>query len=538
MSPSIFFALFSRIILAVMLPVLAPILIFLAPMLLVATEASASGGLLGLRRAVFKIQVVSQSPDWSRPWLLVPGGAGSGSGFYIGNGRILTNAHVVAGASFITVQRDGDPNPVPARVVHIAHDADLALLEPADLSVFDGTAPLRLGGLPRLRSPVSTIGYPAGGDQISITDGVVSRLGWRTYVHTGSHQHLLIQVDSAINPGNSGGPVLQGRLVVGVAFQAFTAAENTGYIIPTPVVRRFLLDVEDGRYDGHPDDGLTWMRWALANPATAKFHGLSADQRRGVKITAVSPLGSTFGRIEPGDVLVAVNGEEVGVDGKVNFEGERVDFPTLIDLRQIGEEIHLDVLRGGQKRRIPVRLKVRDPSYRTGFQHVARPRYTVFGGLVFTALSRSWLRTFGNNWIRRAPLLPRWIDEWSDFAEEAAGREDVVILSARLPDPVNTWVREQMHGVVDRVDGIKVVSVRHLHELLQAAGGQWIEITFQGDVDSIVLDRVKAAEATPIINQRFSVEPPFWFHGPEVDGAIHSFEGRGVSDSPKAGGTP
>jgi S1-C subfamily serine protease len=505
------------------------------------SKAFASGGLLGLRRAVFKIQVVSQSPDWSRPWLLMPGGTGNGSGFYIGNGRILTNAHVVAGASFITVQRDGDPTPVPARVIHIAHDADLALLEPADLSVFQGTTPLRLGGLPRLRSPVSTIGYPAGGDQISITDGVVSRLGWRTYVHTGAHQHLLIQVDSAINPGNSGGPVLQGRLVVGVAFQSFTAAENTGYIIPTPVVRRFLLDVEDGRYDGHPDDGLTWMRWSLANPATAKFHGLEGEQRRGVKITAVSPNGSTFGLIERGDVLISVNGQEIGVDGKVTFEGERVDFPTLIDLRQIGEEIQLGILRGGQKHMVPVRLKVRDPSYRTGFQHAARPRYTVFGGLVFTSLSRSWLRTFGNNWTRRAPLLPRWIDEWSDFAEEAAGREDLVILTARLPDAVNTWVREQIHGVVDRVDGVKVVSVRHLHELLQAAGGQWIEITFHGDVDSIVLDRAKAAAATPQINQRFSVEPPFWFHGPEFDGAISSFDGRQpreTTESGKPGGPP
>ena len=487
------------------------------------TSAVASGGLAGLRRSVYKITVVSQYPDFAQPWRLIPSGTSSGSGFYIGDGRILTNAHVIANATFITVQRDGDQLPVPARVLHVAHDSDLALLTVADPAMFRDVAPLRFGSMPRLRSPVSTIGYPTGGDQISITEGVVSRVGYHRYVHDGVKEHLLVQVDSAINPGNSGGPVVQGRLVVGVAFQAFTAAENTGYIIPTPVVRRFLIDVDDGRYDGHPDDGLSWMRWSLVNAATAKFHGFSDGKAdRGVKITAVAPYAPTAGLLLPGDVIVAVDGQNVGVDGKVVFENERVDFPALFDLRQMGELVTFRVLREQKEVDVLVRVAPNRPSYVRGDVYAARPRYTVYAGLVFTALSRSYLRSFGREWQRRAPILLRWMDHFAGLLPVSKDMSEIVVLSARLPDAVNTWARDLTGSVVDSVDGVSVTSVRQLHELLVAPGSEHQVLRFQGEDTVLVLDRGRAQAASPEILGRFGVDPPFWFAGPEVDGAIQS----------------
>src|SRR5258708_8002778 len=84
-----------------------------------------------------------------------------------------------------------------------------------------------------------------------VPQGVVSRVDFRTYTHSVVDSHLTIQIDAAINPGNSGGPVLQNGKVVGVAFQGFSGdvAQNVGYMIPTPVIRPFLKDIEDGHYD-------------------------------------------------------------------------------------------------------------------------------------------------------------------------------------------------------------------------------------------------------------------------------------------------
>lgn len=75
----------------------------------------------------------------------------------------------------------------------------------------------------------------AGGDNISVTGGVVSRVEPTQYVH-GAANLMAIQIDAAINPGNSGGPALMEDKVVGVAFQNLAGAENIGYVFQNPLL--------------------------------------------------------------------------------------------------------------------------------------------------------------------------------------------------------------------------------------------------------------------------------------------------------------
>jgi len=217
--------------------------------------------------SLVRISTTAQQPDYAVPWN--PGNvvAGVGAGFVIEGNRIMTNAHVVSNATFITVVKEGDPTPWPAHVLHIAHDCDLALLAVYDETFFEGTKPLEFGGIPALESTVSAYGYPIGGDRLSVTSGVVSRIDFQPYSHSEVDSHLAIQIDAAINPGNSGGPVMQDGKVVGVAFQGFSGAvaQNVGYMIPTPVILRFLKDVEDGSYDRYMDLAATYF--PLLNPA-------------------------------------------------------------------------------------------------------------------------------------------------------------------------------------------------------------------------------------------------------------------------------
>lgn len=108
-----------------------------------------------------------------------------------------------------------------------------------------------------------------GGDNISVTQGVVSRIELQQYVHginfnnynvimlLGATNLLCIQIDAAINPGNSGGPVLKDNKVVGIAFQNLPSAENIGFIIPVPIIKHFLKDIElHGTYTGFGTLGL------------------------------------------------------------------------------------------------------------------------------------------------------------------------------------------------------------------------------------------------------------------------------------------
>ena len=481
------------------------------------------GSYTGVRRSVFKIHTNASEPSMLEPWKVQGASASSGTGFYIGGGRILTNAHVVAHASFVTVQRDGDSRPVPARVKFIAHDCDLALLEPVEPALLNQVPALALGSVPKLRSPVSTIGYPLGGEQLSITDGIVSRVSYQRYAHHGSARHLLVQVDSAINPGNSGGPVVQGHLVVGVAFQSYTQAENTGYIIPTPVIRRFLRDVENDHYEGHPDDGLTTTNWAMLNPSTMAFHDLTADHG-GVKIAHVASWAPTAKLLEPGDIILAIDGQPIGVDGKVNFEGERVDFRAIFDLKLMGDKASFRISRGGmiQTVVVPIEPAGRHVAPEHVFSH--HTRYIVWGGLVFTSLSHSLVRSFGDRWWRDAPLLLRYLEYYSRFEPDVAKSAEILVLAKRLPDAVNTYATANSFGVVRAVGERPITRLEDLIAALETDTGEFAVIHFMGSDDPLVLSRAAVKERNAVINKKYGVEPDRWLKGKEDDGALSASE--------------
>lgn len=472
-----------------------------------------------LRESVFKILTTSTEPIFSEPWKKSEPSNSNGTGFYIGDGRILTNAHVVAGATYIAVLRDGDSKPVPAYVHHIAHDADLALLEVKDKDIFKRLRPLSFGGVPRLRSAVAVIGFPTGGEQLSITEGIVSRVSYRRYVHHGSASHLLVQVDSAINPGNSGGPVVQGRMVVGVAFQSFTRAENTGYIIPTPVIERFLKDVEDGRYDGHPQDGLTTMDWAMLNPSAIAFHGLGPKDG-GVKIAHVAPWSAMAAILKADDILMAIDSQPIGVDAKVDFQGERVDFRTIYDLKVHGEKVSWRVVRGDQTLQLHANVEKSKIHPQAELIYAKHPRYFVWGGLVFTALSRSFLRSYGERWYKDAPLLLRYLDVYATYDKDAEGRAELIVFAKRLPDAVNAFAGENINGVVDSVDGQRILDLPQLINSLEHGEKEYAKLTFIGSNEPLVLSRADVRRVNKSINRKYRVDMDRWLKGEEVDGAL------------------
>ena len=186
-------------------------------LMLVPWAASAGEDIEANRKSVVRIFTVSQTPDYTAPWDPGKSNSGMGTGFIISKARILTNAHVVSNARFITVEKEGDSRRYEGHVKFIAHDCDLAMLEVSDKSFFKNTAELPLGNVPNLDSIVTVLGYPIGGDRLSVTRGVVSRIDYQVFSHSGVDSHLAIQIDAAINPGNSGGALVNASgAVIGI----------------------------------------------------------------------------------------------------------------------------------------------------------------------------------------------------------------------------------------------------------------------------------------------------------------------------------
>lgn len=169
--------------------------------------------------SVAKVFTTHSSPDYMLPWQLKPQRESTGSAFVVGPRQLLTNAHVVADASALEVQRHGSGERFPARVVAAGHSCDLALVE-VDSPAFWASdsspppLPLPLGSeMPRLREQVLIAGFPGGGGNADASGGVVSRLERVPYAHAGCSL-LAVQVDTSVHQGSSGGPALRGGKVV------------------------------------------------------------------------------------------------------------------------------------------------------------------------------------------------------------------------------------------------------------------------------------------------------------------------------------
>ncbi len=453
----------------------------------------------GAWEGIVNIDVSVLVPDYREPWNAGQPSGGSGTGFLIGKNRFLTNAHVVSNATRILIRTTNDPEPHPARIVHIAHDCDLALIEAEDSSHFEKLKPLDFGGIPQLNTEVIAIGYPIGGDRISVTRGVVSRIDFRPYSHTSVDSHLAIQVDAAINPGNSGGPVMQEGKVVGVAFQGFSGrvAQNVGYMIPVPVIKRFLKDIADGRYDHYVD--LAASDFPIENPAQAKALGTGSDGV-GVMVGDVEPQGSVGDLLKIGDVILSIDDNPVMNNGLVRFEGELMDMNEIVERKFAGDTIKLKYMRAGKKLEATVTLKRFDPYVRLGAQYNQRPRYIVNAGLVFQPLDRNLMdahqmRDDTVNYVFDNFLTDKLYVE----------RPEPVVLTNVLPDEVNTWITPYAHSIVDEINGVKIKTLKDVETALAKKDKPFIEIVLLEKNRPLVLKRELAEAAHKRIMETYNI---------------------------------
>jgi S1-C subfamily serine protease len=453
---------------------------------------------LEISDSLVRIEAASQEPDYKTPWNAGGMASGVGAGFVIDGKRIMTNAHVVSNARFLTVSKEGDPKPYPARVVHVAHDCDLAVLEAESPVFFEGTRPLEFGGIPAIESVVSVYGYPIGGTRLSVTRGIVSRIDFQTYSHSGIDAHLTIQIDAAINPGNSGGPVMQDGKVVGVAFQGYSGdvAQNVGYMIPTPVVRRFLKDVEDGRYDRYVDLAITHR--SLFNPAARRALGLPNNDL-GVMVSSVYDGGSSAGILKTGDVLVGIDGLDIASDGTIPLGDEPVPLAEVVERKFKGDTVKLDVLRDGKPLELEVRLTEPWPFTLQANAYDEKPRFVVFGGLVFQPVDENFMQAHG-------PSNQRLNYLYDFFVEDGVHRRhpELVVLSNILADPVNAYAGDFRYAVVDKINGREVKGLRDVAAAFAEPAEDYV-IHFVGEGRPVVMERKAVEEARERIRTRYGV---------------------------------
>lgn len=451
-------------------------------------------------KGVVKIEVDSLTPDYATPWDTGRYQGGIGTGFLIGENAFMTNAHVVSNAERIYISMYGDSRKIPARVKFVAHDADLALLEAEDFTPFKNITPFTFSEkLPQLEDEVRVIGYPVGGDRLSVTRGVVSRFDFTPYAHPRTAEHLTIQVDAAINPGNSGGPALMGNKVIGVAFQGMSNANNTGYVIPTPVINHFLADIKDGVYDGYVDMGI--QATPIVNPSMRKAFGLPDDEK-GVLIGKVLKGTSADGTLQNGDILMKVDGYDVDSSAMIELDGQKISMKELVERCFKNDKLPLDIIRKGKPMKVEMVMRPACSKELLMAEYDKMPRYVVFGGLVLQPIQRNVLAAADISMLDIALDIKSYQEDGG-----CQERDDMVIITKVLDDEINARLSGAVsNNIVEKINGVKVKGLSHAYELLYPKEmPEYVVIELKNGTRPLVFEGKALAEANKRIAKMYNI---------------------------------
>jgi S1-C subfamily serine protease len=460
-------------------------------------------GLSAPEKSVVMIRTARQAFDYTTPWKREGTSRSTGTGFIIAGNRILTNAHNVSNSRYIEIRKEDTAKRYQATVIFAGHDCDLAVLTVDDKTFFEGTTALELAGLPKVDSTVSTYGFPMGGERISVTKGIVSRIEMDVYSHSGADEHLVIQTDAAINPGNSGGPVIQNEKVVGVAFQGLQEAENIGYLIPTTVIEHFLKDINDGKYDGFGSIGASFYS-GLHNNSYREYLKFPADKSGLVVID--TQLNSSVEKIlQPGDVVTGMDNYSIDNDGMTQIYGMRLSVSEVVELKQIGDSINITFYRQGKENQATAKIELNRPIIEQARLYDKAPPYVCYAGMVFVPITRNFLETFGNHWLRDAPFYLQYFFAYSTALNKEKQRKEYIVMSAVMADEVNSYAGQFTNQILESINGINIYSIEDVYKAFKQSPGDFFTIKFVGDNRILPIDAKKARTRHQAILDKYDI---------------------------------
>jgi S1-C subfamily serine protease len=442
--------------------------------------------------AVVKVFATVAHPDMSRPWTKSPPQEVSGTGVVIEGKRILTNAHVVQYASQVQVQANQSGDKLSATVVAVAPGIDLAVLKLDDETFFAKRPPLpRASRVPKIKDAVLTYGFPTGGQSLSITRGIVSRIEFVPY-NLGL-SGLRIQIDAPINPGNSGGPAIADGRMVGLVFSHLVGSENIGYIIPNEEIALFLNDIAAGRPYSKP--AMYDELQTLENPALRAFLKLDDSVRGAVVYRPFEGAGPS--PLKEWDVITRIADAPIDDEGMIQVgDNLRLAFQYLIQKVAHDGAVPLTIVRAGKSQAIRMPVSNHRPLL-IDFLAGAYPPYFIYGPLVFSRASIESLQLLRARGSSPAAALGNPLVARLGDPPDAAHDELVMIPSPLFPHALSKGYSNPAGEVVQAVNGTPVKSLAQLVALLRDLKDEFVTVDFDNKVgEALVFPRAPTAAAT------------------------------------------
>ncbi len=391
------------------------------------------------------------------------------------------------------IQANQAGDKVSATVEAMAPGIDLAVLKLEDESFFDSHPALpRASTLPEIRESVIAYGYPKGGETLSVTKGIVSRIEFAAYSF--SVAGLRIQIDAAVNPGNSGGPAVVGEKMIGLVFSHDGSAEKVSYIIPCEEIELFLHDIAGGHYEGKP--AMYDYLQTLENPALRSFLKLDKSVE-GMVVHTPDRTDADY-PLKKWDFITRIGATPIDDQGMIKLGPNlSVRFQYLVQKIARDGKVPLTVVRAGKTLSIELPVSPSRPMV-IGPLEGAYPAYFVYGPLVFSTASMEYVSGLGSSGGIRllasmeSPLIKRLTDK-----PAFKGEGLVVVSSPFFPHKLAKSYGNPASQVVKTINGIAIKNLHHLVEVLRDCKDEFIVIEFDGrGGETLVFARAELLAAT------------------------------------------
>lgn len=442
-----------------------------------------------LQNTVVQLMVTSTEHNILQPYKVPKSGESCGSAFIINSeGELITNAHVVNGATSIMAQMPAfGKHQFQVDLIGIMPEKDFALLrfKEADRELICNT----LGYMPYLQlgdsdsvvrsQEILALGYPLGQQSLKSTTGVIS-----------GRESGRIQMSAAINPGSSGGPSLNcAGEVIGINSSGVMSAQNIGYIIPINDLKIFLKDLRAGGLVRKPYIGIYQ---SLATQDLVK--ALGNPPPGGTYVVEVLPDSPLHNKLLTGDMIYQINGVNVDLYGEmtVPWSEDKVTTAEYISRLSVGQTVCLVVYRRGKKMKFECIFdrKKLNPIREIYTEYEPLP-FEAFGGYVIMPLMLNHLPMLG-------PLAPTL----AKYAEDRFQTEPLLIVTHVMPDSPAYRARLRLTGsILKKVNGQYVKTLQDLSDALQLSGEMITIETMDNILVAIAKDKVLQAE--PMLAQTF-----------------------------------
>lgn len=456
------------------------------------------------RLPVVRVNVTSQSFSFIQPWRKNSPAIREGLGVILRDGRILVTASLVANHTYIELEQPETALKAAAELSVVDYDANLALLTAPSAGFLQGVEGVQLDESAAVGDHVEILQLEPNGKPVRTSATITTADVGPYFVDDASFLVFNLSVPLQSRGNSFTLPAFREGRLVGLLMR-YDPRTQTADLIPAPVIQHFLQAASHSPYAGFPMAGVNLAD--TRDPQFRRFLKLPEGDS-GVYISKVSPESpAEKAGLKQGDVLLAINGQAIDQDG--NYQDSRFGKISISHyvstVLRPEQKMTFTVWRDGARLDFEGTAAARDRSRMISQPYIfdRAPEYVIVGGIVFSELSRQFLREWGANWQNEAPLKLVYLDRFQ--SELPADRGKIVFISSILPGPETVGYEDLGNEVVETVNGRRIRSLKDLADALEHPAGRFQRIKLAGDPGLVIFDVERGKAAEDRIRQEYGI---------------------------------